>query len=231
MTADVRITNYLGVQVAATFPDITRTAVTLSNVDFRETFKGLGDTSVVGWYRPEPVWRWNVVLNIGVSVPTGKTEEPEFRSELDAGNLVSTHRLQRGSGTFDPLFGASIVRPFRSLTVFGSVAARVPLSENGDGLRTGASSELNGGVGRELGTHRVNGFARVEWLHRAQDAFRGTSVLEGGGDWIYLTPGVAIQVGRGINVQGELKLPTYRALANRQLDSKTILQFGVSRAF
>ena len=33
------------------------------------------------------------------------------------------------------------------------------------------------------------------------------------------------------NVQAEVKLPAYRNLSNRQLDSRVIFQFGVSRAF
>jgi hypothetical protein len=234
LTVDVRITEYLGIQAAASFPDVTRTAVVPganTSVNFREAFSGLGDTSVVGWYRPLPVWRLDVVLNFGLSLPTGKTEEPRFRQELDSGSLVSTHRLQRGSGTFDPLFGASVDRRFEHFTLFGSLAARTPYSENRDGLRTGASAELNGGLARELGTHRVSGFSRVEWLHRAQDVFQGTPVLEGGGNWMYVTPGVAVQLGKAVTVQAELKLPVYRALANKQLDSAAIFQFGISRAF
>jgi hypothetical protein len=234
LTLDVRLTEYLGVQIAGTFPDVTRTAVVPSATTgaiFRESLSGLGDTSMVFWYRPLPVFGWNVVLNFGASLPTGKTEQPGFRAELDDGNLVPTHRLQRGSGTLDPLFGASVNRRFESLTVFGSIAARTPYSEDTDGLRTGASAELNWGVAREIGTHRLSGFTRVEWIHRAQDVFQGTPTLEGGGNWLYVTPGVAVQVGKSVTVQGELKLPVYRALANKQLDSPAIFQFGISRAF
>jgi hypothetical protein len=36
----------------------------------------------------------------------------------------------------------------------------------------------------------VTGLARIGWLHRQQDVFRGTPVLVGGGDWLYLTPGI-----------------------------------------
>ncbi len=69
------------------------------------------------------------------------------------------------------------------------------------------------------------------WLHRQQDVFNGTPVLVGGGDWMYLTPGVAVQVGKGVNVQAEIKVPVHRSLKNTQLDSPAIFQFGISRAF
>jgi hypothetical protein len=86
-------------------------------------------------------------------MPTGKTEQPRFQSERQDGSLVPTSRLQRGSGTVDPLFGASLSRSLHDLTGFGSAAARTPLYGNGDGLRTGASSELNAGLARPIRTH------------------------------------------------------------------------------
>jgi hypothetical protein len=234
LAVDVRIGDQFGIQGAMTVPSITRTAVVplaTGPVDFSETFEGIGDTSVVGWYRLAPIRRWNVVVNAGVSLPTGRIERPRFRAELEGGSLVPMSRLQRGSGTLDPLFGVNVDRAFRTTTLFGSIAARVPVAENRFGLRTGASSEVSGGLARQLGTHRVTGFGRVGWLHRRQDVFGGTPVLVGGGNWVYLTPGVAVQVGKGINAQFEVKLPMYRSLANRQLDSSAIVQFGVSRSF
>ena len=112
-----------------------------------------------------------------------------------------------------------------------SLAARVPVAENANGLRVGASSELGTGWAHYLKTHRVMAFGRVDWLHRQQDVFNGTPVLVGGGHWLYLTPGIAVLVGKGLNVQADVKVPVYRDLANRQLDSRAIFQFGVSRSF
>jgi hypothetical protein len=234
LTLDVRITDQFGVQAAASVPDVTRSAVVPrpgGALNFKETFSGLGDTSVLGWYKLPPMHGWYAVVNAGASLPTGKTETPQFRDELEAGSLVPMSRLQRGSGTFDPLLGLNIARQFHPLTLFGSVAARTPVAENGDGLRTGASSEINAGIAREVGTSRVSALARVGWLHREQDSFRGTPVLVGGGNWLYVTPGLAAQIGKGINVQAEVKIPVYRSLANKQLDSSAIFQFGISRAF
>jgi hypothetical protein len=234
LTFDVRLTEQLGVQAAMSVPNVTRSAVVprpTGSANFKENFRGIGDTSLLGWYRFLPMNGWNVVANFGASLPTGKTETPRFRAELEDGSLVPMSRLQRGSGTIDPLFGASVYYPIRNTTLFGSLAARLPVSKNDDGLKTGASSEVNGGVARVLGTHRVTGFVRLGWLHREQDEFRGTPVLVGGGNWVYFTPGAAVQVGKGINVQAEVKIPVYRSLANKQLDSSAIFQFGVSRAF
>lgn len=113
VTFDVRITDRLGVQAAATIPDVTRTAVVAQpagTFNFRENFSGIGDTSVIGWYRLRAIRRWYPMVNFGVSLPTGKTETPRFRPELDNGSLVPMSRLQRGSGTVDLIFGASLTK-------------------------------------------------------------------------------------------------------------------------
>jgi len=234
LTLDVRVTQRFGVQAAASVPDVTRSAVIprpTGAFNFSETFSGLGDTSIVGWYKLRSVQQWYPVINFGTSIPTGRTETPRFREELQDGSLVPMSRLQRGSGTVDPLVGANVGRRFGKVTAFGSVAARLPLYENGDGLRTGASAETNVGAARELGHHRVTGLGRLGWLHRRQDTFRGTRVLVGGGNWLYFTPGIGVLVGKGVNVQAEIKVPLYRSLSNKQLDSKAIFQFGIVRAF
>jgi hypothetical protein len=234
LTADMRLSKRLGVQVAATVPNVTRTAVLprgTSTFHFRETFSGLGDTSVLTWYRLPSVRRWSPLLNVGVSLPTGKTQTPRFFPELDNGSLVPMSRLQRGSGTFDPVLGASLNRGRDAWTYFASVAARTPLSNNRDGLRTGSSFEIGTGAARYGWTHRLAMFGRLGWLHRQQDVFRGRRVLVGGGNWLYATPGVGILVRRGVNVQAEVKLPIHRSLWNKQLDSSAIFQLGISRAF
>jgi hypothetical protein len=234
LTLDVRITQGFGVQAAASVPDVTRSAVIprpTGALNFSETFSGLGDTSIVGWYKLPRIRQWYPVINFGTSIPTGRTETPRFREELQDGSLVPMSRLQRGSGTVDPLVGVNVGRRFGNITAFGSIAARIPLYENGDGLRTGASAETNVGAARELGHHRVTGLARLGWLHRQQDRFRGTRVLVGGGNWMYFTSGVGVLVGKGVNVQAEIKVPLYRSLSNKQLDSGAIFQFGISRTF
>ena len=239
LTGDVRIGARSGVQISATVPDITRSAVVTSATGtlqtFSETFRGWGDTSVVGWYRVPANIGWNLTLNGGLSLPTGKTERPRFRASLDEGSLVPISRLQRGSGTLDPLLGVSANRVVTSLfppgvRVFTSAAARLPVSENDYGLRTGASWEVSAGASREVWRHWLIPLGRVSWLHRKQDVFDGVPVLVGGGDWLSLSPGVALQLGK-FTVQTEFRLPLYRDLANRQLDSARVFQLGVIRTF
>jgi hypothetical protein len=230
---DVRLTTRLGMQVSTTVPMIARTGVVqhaAGPVSFRDEVRGLGDTMAGMWYRrSRQQWTWTT--SAGLSIPTGSTRTPRFRQELENGSLVPMSRLQRGSGTWDPVLGIVVERIVRGGRWVNSVAARTPLTANDDGLRVGASWEVGSGWAHTMRTHKAMGYARVDWLHRNQDTFNGTPVLVGGGNWIYLSPGLAVMVGKGINVQSEVKLPIYRRLANRQLDSRVVFQFGVSRTF
>jgi hypothetical protein len=231
-TGDLRVGRQFGLQVSATVPDVTRSAVVArpaSTFHFSETFRGIGDTSVIAWHRSVTAG-WNFTVNGGVSLPTGKTERPRFRDELDEDSLVPLSRLQRGSGTADPLFGVSLNRVLLQIfppgtRVFLSGAARVPVSENSYGLRTGASWEVGGGGSREVRWHTLVAIGRLSWLHRRQDVFEGQPVLVGGGDWISLAPGVAWALG-DFTLQGEVKFPLLRALSNRQLDAARSFQVG-----
>jgi len=233
VTGDVRVGQLFGVQITATVPDVTRTAVVVrptSTFNFSETFRGIGDTSALMWRRWVSSTGWNITLNGGVSLPTGKTEQPRFRTELDDESLVPVSRLQRGTGTVDPVFGVSLNRVVHSILppgvrTFVSAAARVPVAENKWGLRTGASWETGAGASREIKLHQIVAIGRVSWLHREQDVFQGTPVLVGGGDWIHVAPALAFGLGP-VTAQIEYKVPLYRHLANRQLDSSHSFQVG-----
>lgn len=79
LTVDVRVTERVGVQAAASVPDVTRSAsvrTTAGSTRVSETFSGLGDTSIVGWYklratasaqasRPRPMSAWRA--NSGIT--------------------------------------------------------------------------------------------------------------------------------------------------------------------
>jgi hypothetical protein len=234
VSVDYRLTPTVGLQVSAGVPFIARTGVVpraSGPFAFRDEVRGLGDTVAGAWYRSGSPARWSWTVSGGVSIPTGSTRAPRFREELQEGSLVPMSRLQRGSGTWDPVLGATIEHPLAGGRWVSSVAARLPVAQNADGLRTGASWEAGSGWAHTVRSHKVMAFARVDWLHREQDVFDGTPVLVGGGNWLYVTPGIGVMVGRGINVQADVKVPIYRDLANRQLDSRAIVQVGVSRSF
>ena len=110
ISVDMRLTQRLGAQVQTGVPFIARTGVVqrpTGELSFRDEVRGLGDTMVGLWYRDSHAgWTWT--FNGGLSLPTGSSRKPVFRPELENGSLVPMSRLQRGSGTWDPLFGVSL---------------------------------------------------------------------------------------------------------------------------
>jgi hypothetical protein len=234
VSVDFRVTPRWGVHGAVAVPLIARTGVVQranGPAGFRDEVRGFGDSVVGAWYRGGSQRRWSWTVNGGLSMPTGSTRQPRFRSDLEDGSLVPLSRLQRGSGSWDPVFGLATEHPAAGGRCIMSLAARSPFAESREGLRTGAAWELGSGYAHTVRTHKVMAYGRADWLHRQQDVFRGTPVLVGGGHWFYVTPGVAVMVGKGFNIQSDVKLPVYRRLANRQLDSSAIFQLGVSRSF
>ena len=234
LMVDYRVATRFGIQATTAVPLIARTGTVVGTggtTPFRDEVRGLGDTNVGVWYHGGNPLRWHWTVNGGLSLPTGHTRAPRFRSELSEGSLVPLSRLQSGSGTIDPTVGVAVEHKAYGGRWVSSVAARLPMAENADGLRVGVSSELGTSWAHEVITHRVMAYGRIGWLHREQDVFQGTPVLVGGGDWLYVTPGVGVLVGHGLNLQADVKLPLYRHLANRQLDSHAIFEFGVSRQF
>ena len=233
LTIDARLTTRVGLQAATAVPLIVRSGTVerpTGAIRFRDEVRGVGDTTVGVWYRSSRR-SWTTTLNTGVSIPTGSARKPQFRPELQGGSLVPMSRLSRGSGTWDPLFGVAVERAAAGGRWVSSVAARTPVAQNEEGLRVGSSWEAGTGWAHTIRTHKVMGYGRIDWLHREQDVFNGIPVLVGGGDWLYASPGVAVMIGKGINLEAEIKLPLYRNLANRQLDSRAIFQFGASRSF
>ena len=168
VSIDARVTPRLGLQFSSAIPLVVRTGTVqrpAGPFDFRDAVKGLGDTTVGAWYRASTRdWTWTA--NAAMSIPAGSIRKPTFRPELQDGSLVPMSRLSRGSGTWDPLLGLALERQLLGGRRISSFAARAPFAQNAEGLRTGASWELGSGWARTIGTHRVMGYLRTDWLHR-----------------------------------------------------------------
>ncbi|HUG52884.1 MAG TPA: transporter, partial [Vicinamibacteria bacterium] len=127
---------YRRVATRIRFEDEERRPIVLpeGNIHHRnETLTGPGDAwaMVVAGGR---TGEWSVAGRAGVSVPLGRTEENPF--ELARQGLSHQH-IQFGTGTWDPLLGASVGRAFGGTTLVASGLARFVVSENGHGYRAG----------------------------------------------------------------------------------------------
>jgi hypothetical protein len=90
---------------------------------------------------------WTLAASVGVSAPIGRTEENPFA----LGRLGLPHQhIQFGTGTWDPMFGASASRTLGDLSVHASVSAKATLYENSHGYRAGDRYGAELGMGRRV---------------------------------------------------------------------------------
>jgi hypothetical protein len=118
------------------FEDLARQPYTPPDPDTHhrnETLLGLADPEL-GAITSRTLSGWTLGGSAGASVPLGRTEPNPFA----LGRLGLPHQhIQFGTGTVDPLLGASLGRAYGTLHVALEGSTRLPLYENRHGLRTG----------------------------------------------------------------------------------------------
>lgn len=147
--------------------------------------------------------RWG--LTLGAVLPTGvylpaATEEQTFLSGTGSGNAGS-RELNIGRGVPWVIADSDLSWLARSdLTVFGNLQGRQPLGEAVDGF--GWGPEVRGSLGAryQLWPRWLSAQLSVDYQHRGEATWRGNGLDQpalpfpnGGGDSVYLTPGVSGQ--------------------------------------
>ena len=110
------------------FEDLARQPYTPPDPDTHhrnETLIGIADP-LVALHLAHEGETWIFSTRLGVSIPLGKTEPNPF--ELGREGLRHQH-IQFGTGTFYPVLGASVGRPFGEYDVHLTGVARLPLSD------------------------------------------------------------------------------------------------------
>ena len=91
---------------------------------------------------------WSVATRIGLSIPIGGTEPNPF----ELGRLGRRHRhIQFGSGTWDPIVGLAVGRSFGGFETQLNGIARLTVSDNEHGYRSGNRYSVLLGGGHRLG--------------------------------------------------------------------------------
>jgi len=163
----------------------------------------------------------------GLSLPTGESQAPD-RGVVTRD--ISVSNLQVGSGTFDPLLRARLELPVRFGGLFAEVAARVPLYGNRHGYRTGATLSLAVGADAPL-AQGLRGSLALSYLRARRDSFRGDPVAVGGAWWVYATPGLALDLGRGVTLDAGVRLTLVRRTETKLSDSARALVLGLTLRF
>jgi len=184
---------------------------------------GVGDISVFGRYeivspkvalKPALFLKGpSIALGMGLKFPTGDINEPGKGTRLPPA-------FQIGSGAYDIIPTASYFQYFGPHSLFGSVFARIPLEENHRGYKFGREYELNVGGQYSLPAYRdlflLLSFSLLHADHdRDSDGILpprlrdGKKVLNTGGQFIDVVPGVRWQASRKLSAQLRFAIPLH----------------------
>lgn len=197
------------------------------------TASGLGDVALFGRYEllapkaPEIVPGQlispqesttpgpSVAVGLGLKFPTGSIEEP-------GGSVPDLPPpFQNGTGAHDLIGTVNYFQSFLNYSLFGNAFVRLPLEENSRGYKFGNEYEVHFGVAyplRRLGD-KVDLTLSLDFLHGDHDRDlagilpprlrSGEKVLNSGGDFLDLTPGVTLNFSRNTRAQVRVFIPIY----------------------
>lgn len=214
------------------------------------TVSGIGDLSLLAKYRLTEGAGAGFALIGGIKVPTGPTNVLSPEGE----RLETEH--QPGTGSWDPIFGASASVPLGVVQLTASAIYQISTTgaqhtRLGDRLqgglalshRFGAASHVhhethNHHHGDELDEHPP------EHAHSSWDAFvelagewegrqkvDGEIEQESGGQWAYVAPGVRFNAASGWSVGAAFAVPLWQAIRASHPDNRYRLTLSLGRAF
>ena len=142
-------------------------SVTFAGETFDTRTIGLGDVRFTGLYSLRRKEEERFELSLGVSLPTGSTDEKDATPSTGGQSLKLPYPMQLGSGTVDLHPGLTFVR-FAEETSWGAqVQGTLRLGENSDDYTLGDRVELSAWIAR-LFQEDLSGSLRVAFVHEGE---------------------------------------------------------------
>jgi hypothetical protein len=208
----------------ASLPFWTRHSHDVAHVGVVQTFtaEGNGDALVGARYAVGPP---GLVAGLALKLPTGTDR---LDGEFGGGLLDPT--LQPGSGSFDVVPSLQYARP-RLVGLDWSVAASYQITTtNSLGYRFGNLTIVSVGASRALGRN-VSASLQAKLFHQDRNRYRNAGVASTGATLVYVTPGLRLEVGKGLSLYGFAQLLPRRSVNEQQLAPSLALLSGVSKTF
>jgi hypothetical protein len=193
-----------------------------------ETLFGLGDGQVqFGLYGAPPATPLLLGVEVGVVVPTGKTEEDPF--ELAAREEEHQH-LQFGGGTFDPTLSLSLVVRTRPFGLLANGSGRFPLYENPKGYR--GSISLDGTVGATFRPasplQRLQLLLLLHLSHQEPERWRGMVGENSGRNVLGVSLGAVYGITPRLTLHAQVRANVLESAEGAQFAQPVVLSLGVS---
>lgn len=205
--------------------------------------KGLGDLTLYGQYRlfENDVSNRHFAIIFGIKAPTGKTS----RHTIDGETFEAEH--QPGSGSWDGLVGFAYTQQTGGLTLnvstlYSRAREGTQKTDQGDALsynaalsyRLGNNEHGHPSDGHQHGHSAIESYDLVLELNgdwRDKTEIDGKTSNNTGGNLVYLSPGVRLQLDDRWSATASLKLPVLKSLNGDQSNPKWLFNVGASRAF
>lgn len=210
----------------------------LKAAGLRERISGVGDTlAAVHWTPihddlPEDAdkdafltpLRWKLALTGGVTIPTGKPRR------IDGTPGVPGSMLQTGSGTFQPVLGASARADWGGLAVTGSAWFTLPFYANRNDYEGGVSSRLALGVEvRPIDWASIR--LAVDGRFNGRDSIDGELLPVGGGTRLSFHPRVVVNPTDSLSLFVGVDVPWLVSVPERVLETDITFEAGFSFSF
>ena len=205
--------------------------------------KGFGDFTITVLYRVVESERRRVHLNLGLSLPSGSTNESQV-TPVSGGELERLpYAMQLGSGTVDLRPGVTYNETWKHMYWGGQVLGVLHAGTNSRGYRLGYSYQVSGWAGRRWADWVATAF-RLDWRHwfdpdgadplmMANRSPAENPNLQGGRRLDALF-GVDFFLGKpleGTRLSVEAGLPALQDLDGPQLRTRWVLTAGLQYAF
>jgi hypothetical protein len=211
---------------------------TRMGVRFTTESSGLGDVSLGGLYKIFDRSGQRIHLNLGLSLPTGSTDQ---RDDTPAGeDSVLPYPMQLGSGTYDLLPGVTYLGQSELGSWGAQVRGRLRLGRNDEDYALGDRLEAGAWLARRwtdwLSTSLRLNFQTWGDIRGEDDRLNPMLIPTADTD---LRSGSRLDLGLGLNVYdrdgfrvgAEFSLPLYQSLDGPQLETDWMGMMGLQLAF
>ncbi len=207
------------------------------------TAEGIGDVAIFGRYEvvsPENRKGPSISIGLGLKFPTGGIEEP------GGGVARLPPPFQNGSGAYDLIPTLTYFQSFQRFSLFGSSLWRAPLESNKFDYEFGDEFEVHFGILYPLAVWkgRLELSLSADFLEGGHDTDgarflpaqlrNGSTVLNTGGTFLDLTPGIRLRITPDLTTQARFFIPVVeewngeRSRNVGQVAPDLTIQFGFS---
>lgn len=221
LNASYSINNNLSVEGLFTWVNQIREISQFNNVNKDET-SGVGDAVILAKYNfQNPIGEnSSVSLGLGTKIPLGSS------TETNSQGIVLNADLQPGSNVWDIIYWSSMSKSFNfrpSLNVSSRLIYRSTGTNNsyfGDSTYK-FGNEFQSFIGFSdqfiISKLIVNPGLSIKYRNSRRDKIGGFEIENTGGDWVFITPNLSVDINSNIVFSTTLEIPVYSNVIGTQL--------------